>query len=49
MLGDTGVIRFKRFALAHPVPEDALLAECLRAEEVARAVVVPRVHPTGPS
>jgi EAL domain-containing protein (putative c-di-GMP-specific phosphodiesterase class I) len=43
MLRDLGCDQVQGFALAHPVPADVLLAECLQAEEVAREVLM---HPT---
>ena len=47
MLRDLGCDQVQGFALAHPVPEAVLLAECLRAEAVARAVLMDPA-PLGP-
>jgi diguanylate cyclase (GGDEF)-like protein len=44
MLRDLGCDQVQGFALAHPVPADVLLAECLQAEEVARATLMPAAH-----
>jgi diguanylate cyclase (GGDEF)-like protein len=44
MLRDLGCDQVQGFALAHPVPAEVLLAECLRAEEVAREVLMPATH-----
>src|SRR4029450_10209776 len=39
ILRDLGCDQVQGFALAHPVTAEVLLAECLRAEEVAREVL----------
>jgi EAL domain-containing protein (putative c-di-GMP-specific phosphodiesterase class I) len=44
MLRDLGCDQVQGFALAHPVPAELLLAECLQAEEVARQVLMPATH-----
>jgi EAL domain-containing protein (putative c-di-GMP-specific phosphodiesterase class I) len=44
MLRDLGCDQVQGFALAHPVPAEGLLAECLQAEQVARAVLMPAGH-----
>lgn len=41
MLRDLGCDQVQGFALAHPVPADLLLTECLHAEEIARAALMP--------
>jgi diguanylate cyclase (GGDEF)-like protein len=44
VLRDLGCDQVQGFALAHPVPAEGLLAECLKAEELAQATLMPPTH-----
>jgi EAL domain-containing protein (putative c-di-GMP-specific phosphodiesterase class I) len=41
ILRDLGCDQVQGFAFAYPVPSDAVLAECMRAEEIVRSDLVP--------
>jgi diguanylate cyclase (GGDEF)-like protein len=45
ILRELGCDQVQGFAFAYPVPAEALLAECMRAEETARSVLMPAAHP----